>query len=65
MNLKDTGGTIISTLIIIAIYVALASQCLYQFSQLKRQIGDLSERMDRIETVIKEHFSVLADPAVR
>ena len=52
MSLKDAAGTII---IVLAI-VTLAFQSRAEFSQTTRQIGDLRERITRVETVIYERL---------
>ena len=56
MSLKDSTGTIVIVLTVVALYAALAFQSRSEFSQTTREIGDLRERITRVETVINERL---------
>ena len=56
MSLQDAAGTIVIVLTIVALYGALAFQSRGEFSQTTLQLGDLRERITRVETVIDERL---------
>ena len=56
MSLKDSTGIIVIVLTVIALYAALAFQSRAEFSQTTREIGDLRERITRVESVIDERL---------
>ena len=69
MSIKDTTGTVVIVLTVIALYAALAyqsrsdytalaAQSRSEFTQTTREIGDLRERITRVETVIVERLPV-------
>ena len=56
MNIKDSAGIIIIVLAIVTLYGALAFQSRGEFSQTTLQIGDLRERITRVEVVMDERL---------
>ena len=56
MNIKDSAGIIIIVLAIVTLYGALAFQSRGEFSQTTLQIGDLRERITRVEVVMEQRL---------